>query len=130
MKILVQTWQVRVKEGPRGAWLCDTQRILRTQCKSVGHQWRLEGVPTCASGHDGSGVFYITGQMDVVEWWAGRDVRLMRVITVVNEVFNEEMLLMGRVRSDEVITAEDLMLQKTIHEMDFADWLKWVQLVL
>ena len=48
---------------------------------------------------------------------------------MVNEVFNEEMLLMGRVRSDEVITAEDLMLQKTIHEMDFADWPKWVQLV-
>ena len=67
--------------------------------------------------------------MDAVEWWEGRDVRLMRVITVVNEVFNEEMLSMGRVRSDEVITAEDLMLQKTIHEMDFADWLKWVQLV-
>ena len=55
---------MRVKEGPRRAWLCDRQRILCTQCKSVGHQWRLEVVPTCASGHDGSGVFYITGQMD------------------------------------------------------------------
>ena len=58
------------------------------------------------------------------------DVRLMRVISVVSEVLNEEMLLMGRVRSDVVITAEDLMLQKTNHEMDFADLLKFVQLVM
>ena len=83
------------------------------------HQWCLEGVSTYTRGHDGCGYLrqYQNELGGVVGWWRRG---LVRITDVVNDVFNEEVPKLGRIRFYLVIREQDLMLQRMNCEMCYS----------
>ena len=82
---------------------------------SDGYQWCLEESPRTQSAMMVTDI-YRHFEMDAVVW-RGREGRVMRIIVVVNDVFNAAMPNLGRVKLDEVIRREDLTLQKMNYEI-------------